>query len=91
MALDAVYWTKFVVGMGYGVLAAWLAASNPTPLITYLLIIGAALLYVIVAEVFWRLFDKKLRRRQSYLNGLGGYAGMFLLVWILMYNLFAGA
>ncbi|MEM4495475.1 MAG: hypothetical protein QXE96_06745 [Candidatus Caldarchaeum sp.] len=90
MAIDAVYWSKFIIGLGYGVLAAWLAESNPTPAVTYLLIFGAALLYIFVSEVFWRLFDNKVSRRRSYLNGVGGYAGMFLLVWILMYNLFVG-
>lgn len=90
MSLDAVYWLKFVFGIVYGFFAAWLVAVFRQPAITYLLIIVSALAYVIVAEILWRVLDRDKRRRQSYFNGLGGFIGIFLLMWILFFNFLVG-
>lgn len=86
LGFDAVYWLKFVAGLAFGFFSAFIVATLRAPLYTYLLIFAAAGVYILVAEIMWRTLDKHLRRRQSYLNGLGGYIGIFLLSWILFFN-----
>ncbi|MEM0440719.1 MAG: hypothetical protein QXF45_00075 [Candidatus Caldarchaeum sp.] len=90
MQVDIVYWSKFIAGIGYGLLAAWIIATTQQPLFTYLVILMASAFYVLLAETFWRTIDKQKRRRQSYLNGLGGFIGVFLVSWILFFNLLTG-
>ncbi|MCS7110054.1 MAG: hypothetical protein NZ956_01105 [Candidatus Caldarchaeum sp.] len=87
MGFDKVYWTKFALGIGYGVAAAWIVASFRQPLFTYLVVFSAAFVYIGIAEILWRIMEKDKRRRSSYLNGLGGFVGIFLLTWILFFNL----
>ncbi|MDW8062581.1 MAG: hypothetical protein RMI43_00240 [Candidatus Caldarchaeum sp.] len=87
MGLDRVYWTKFALGIFYGFAAAWIVASFKQPLFTYLLIFSAAFIYIGIAEFLWRVIERDKRRRSSYLNGLGGFIGIFLLTWILFFNL----
>jgi len=85
MAFDYVYWTKVLAAVVYGYVSAYLVVLFRTPLASYVAILAAAGLYVFLAEVLWR-FSGKGSKRSSYLNGLGGFIGVFLLTWFLFFN-----
>ncbi|MCS7129166.1 MAG: hypothetical protein NZ919_00780 [Candidatus Caldarchaeum sp.] len=87
MRFDYVYWIKVFVAAVYGYASAFATAVLESPLLTYSLLFLSALLYVVVAEALWRAGGSSVRRRQSYLNGVGGFAGVYLLTWLLFFNL----
>jgi hypothetical protein len=59
------------------------------PFLTYLLIVSAAGIYVLLAEALWRVGGMRVSRRSSYLNGVGGYAGAYLIGFIIFFNVLA--
>ncbi|MEM4280865.1 MAG: hypothetical protein QW470_00615 [Candidatus Caldarchaeum sp.] len=87
LGFDYVYWIKVLTAAVYGYLSAYAVALFKTPLYTYLFLLLACLLYVVLAEILWRAGGMQVRRRQSYVNGAGGYAGVYLLSWIVFFNL----
>ena len=89
MALDYVYWFKFFTALVYSCLSAYLVKIYGFPLLTYLLIVSAAVIYVLLAEALWRVGGMRVSRRSSYLNGVGGYAGAYLIGFIIFFNVLA--
>lgn len=80
---DIIYWVKVFAGVLYGYASALLSirlGSTAAPIILL-----AIAIYVALSEILGRVSHANRRRR--YLNGVGGYAGAFLVSWILFYNL----
>jgi len=86
---DRVYWSKFLISIVIGLLSAEISASIEMRGVALLIIFLAAVVYVAVSKGLARVFlseEARRMRRQVYLNGLGTYIGMFLVSWILTYN-----
>jgi hypothetical protein len=80
---DTIYWLKIALGVAYGYAAAMLSLRlGQQPAVIILL---AILLYVLISEASYRV--SSVSRRKSYLNGAGGFAGTFLVSWIVFFNL----
>ncbi|MEM1945008.1 MAG: hypothetical protein QW756_05330 [Nitrososphaerota archaeon] len=80
---DIIYWLKVAVGLIYGYAAALLSIQLAQGPIT--IILSAILLYILLSEGMLRF--SRSGRRKTYLNGAGGYAGVFLVSWIIFFNL----
>jgi len=89
LALDYVYWLKFFTALVYSYLSAYLVKIYSLPIVTYLLIFSAAVIYVLLAETLWRVGGMRVSRRSSYLNGIGGYTGAYLIGFIIFFNVLA--
>lgn len=81
-AEDIIYWLKVGAGLLYGYAAAMLSIHIGQGPVT--IIPSAILLYILLSEGSFRFTGS---RRRTYLNGAGGYAGAFLVSWILFFNL----
>ncbi len=89
MGIDYVYWIKVFAGVIYGFLSALVVTLLQEPPYTYLMLFLSVVVYIALAEVLWRASGMAMRRRQSYLNGVGGYAGVYLLTWFIFFNVVA--
>jgi len=89
LGFDYVYWVKVFTAVVYGYISALGAIALESALYIYVFLLTAVVIYIFLAEVIWRMSGMKVRRRQSYLNGAGGYAGVYLLAWLLFFNLLA--
>ncbi|MEM4294255.1 MAG: hypothetical protein QXX19_01475 [Candidatus Caldarchaeum sp.] len=89
MGFDYVYWVKVITAVAYGYISAYGALALDSALYTYVFLFTAVVIYITLAEIIWRMGGMKVRRRQSYLNGAGGYAGVYLLTWLMFFNLLA--
>jgi len=86
---DKLYWVKFASAFVGGYLASFISRASPTTAGVFLTILFGAAWYALISTVFARAFiphDVKPSRRQVYLNGLGTYAGSWLMFWILLFN-----
>jgi len=82
-AENLIYWLKAAAGLLYGYVAALLSLRLGQP--AAIIIPSAILLYILISEASYRFLSGS--RRKAYLNGAGGYAGIFLVSWIVFFNL----
>ena len=84
---DKLYWGRFLGGILMGVLTEVLKLYKQTSIIA---IIIAALAYIVSAIVIRSLLSPEKRAelgRKLYLSGSGTYAAVWLLSWIMAFNL----
>ena len=84
---DKIYWGRFLGGVVMGILTEVLKLYRPTALAA---IFAAILVYVVSAIMIRKILSEDVRRslgRKLYLSGAGTYAAIWLLTWILVFNL----
>ncbi len=86
------YWVKFIAALAMGFAAANISLSLQSVQGAVIAIMAAALIYVILSAALPKLFTEEvqaLSKRKIYLNGLGTYIGIFLISWIIFFNIIA--
>ncbi len=84
---DKIYWGRFLGGVVMGVLTEVFKLYRPTSIAAILI---AALVYIVSAIILRSVVSEEARRtlgRRLYLSGSGTYAAIWLLTWILSFNL----
>ncbi len=86
-AEDKIYWGRFLGGVLMGILTEVFKLYRPTAIAAIFI---AAMAYVLSAIILRRVVSEDTRRmlgRRLYLSGAGTYAAIWLLTWILSFNL----
>ena len=84
---DKLYWGRFLGGILMGFLTEVLKLYRPTAVVA---IIVAALAYIVSALILKAVIPVERRAelgRKLYISGAGTYAAVWLLSWILSFNL----
>ena len=88
---DKIYWTRALMGLVAGVLSAVTYILSPGDMRGITIGILFYLVSYYIVKYFLRIKvdeEKKITPRTIFLNGVGTYIIVWLLIWILMINLF---
>ncbi|MEM3885417.1 MAG: hypothetical protein QXF74_05175 [Nitrososphaerota archaeon] len=85
---DKLYWSKVFLGIFIGFLSAFLKLHEPTSIIAIMVAIVVYVVYSILSPfVILRAQRSYLKTRKPYITGLATYFLVWLVSWILFYNI----
>ncbi|MCL7385675.1 MAG: hypothetical protein LZ158_04875 [Thaumarchaeota archaeon] len=84
---DKLYWSKVFLGIFIGFLSALLRLHEPTSMVAITVAITVYVVYSIISPLIFRAQRGYLKTKKPYITGLTTYFLVWLVSWILFYNI----
>lgn len=87
-AEDRLYWFKFLLGILIGIASTMLKLHQPSALLAVFVAIAIYIIFSITSPLILRIPPVEVGMRKRLITGLGTYFLVWLVSWILSYNLY---
>ncbi len=87
---DKLYWSKVFLGIFVGFFSAFLRLHEPTSMIAIMVAVFIYVVYSVLSPFVFRAQRDYLKTKKPYITGLAAYFLIWLVSWILFYNILFG-